>query len=133
MYKRKKGVDGTVETYKVILLTKGYSKKSGSDYDENFLPVTMVKSIRIFLSIATYYDYKIWKMDVQRVFLNDYLEDNIYKMQPDGFITKGQEHMVCKLHKSIYGLKQTSRSWNKRFDQVIKSLGFDQNEEEPCV
>ena len=54
-------------------------------------------------------------------------------MQPYGFITKGQEHIACKLHKSIYGLKQASRSWYKRFDQVIKSFGFDQNEEEPCV
>ena len=62
-----------------------------------------------------------------------YLEENIYMMQSDGFITKGQEHMVCKLYKSIYGLKQASRSWNKSFDQVIKSFAFDQNEEEPCV
>ena len=54
-------------------------------------------------------------------------------MQLDGFITEGQEHMECKLHKSIYGLKQASRSWNKRFDQVIKSFGFNQNEEEPYV
>ena len=54
-------------------------------------------------------------------------------MQPDGFITDGQEHMVCKLQKSIYGLKQASRSWNKCFDQVIKSFRFYQNEEEPCV
>ena len=54
-------------------------------------------------------------------------------IQPDGFITEGQEHMVCKLHKSIYGLKQASRSWKKCFDQVIKSFGFDQNEEKPCV
>ena len=54
-------------------------------------------------------------------------------MQPDSFITDSQEHMACKLHKSIYGPKQTSRSWNKRFDQVIKSFGFDQNEKEPFV
>ena len=53
----------------------------------------------------------------------------IYMMQPDGFITEGQEHMVCMLHKSIYGLKQASRSWNKRFDHVIKTFGFDQNDE----
>ena len=72
-------------------------------------------------------------MDVKTAFLNGYLEENIYTMQLDGFITKGQEHMVRKLHKSIYGLKQASRSSNKRFDQVIKSFGFDQNGEEPCV
>ena len=55
-------------------------------------------------------------MDVEIAFLNGYLEENIYMMQLDGFIIKGQEHMACKLHKSIYGLKQESRSWNKRFD-----------------
>ena len=93
----------------------------------------MIKSIGILLSIAAYYDYEIWQMDVKTAFLNGYLEENIYMMQPDGFITEGQEHMVCKLHKSIYGLKQASRSWSKCFDQVIKSFGFDQNEEEPCV
>ncbi|WJZ89354.1 hypothetical protein VitviT2T_008577 [Vitis vinifera] len=54
-------------------------------------------------------------------------------MQPDGFVAKHQEHMVCKLHKSIYGLKQASRSWNKRFDQAIKAFYFDQNEDEPYV
>ena len=114
-------------------MAKGYSKKSGFDYEETFSPLAMIKSIRILLSIATYYDYEIWQMDVKTAFLNGYLEENIYMMQPDGFITKGQGHMVCKLHKSIYGLKQASRSWNKHFDQVIKSFGFDQNEKEPCV
>ena len=72
-------------------------------------------------------------MDVKTTLLNDYLEENIYMMQPYCFITEGQEHMICKLHKFIYGLKQTLRSWNKRFDKIMKSFGFDQNEEEPCV
>ena len=53
--------------------------------------------------------------------------------QPEGFIAKGQEHMVCKLQRSIYGLKQASRSWNIRFDQAIKTFGFDKNPDEPCV
>ena len=72
-------------------------------------------------------------MDVKTAFLNVHLDENIYMLQPDGFITKGQEHKVCKLQRSIYGLKQASRSWNMRFDQVIKSFGFDQNLDEPCV
>ena len=67
------------------------------------------------------------------MFLYGYLEENNYMMQPYCFITEGQEHMVCKLHKFTYELKQASRSGNKLFDQVIKSFGFDQNEEEPCV
>ena len=93
----------------------------------------MIKFIGILLFIAACYDYEIWQMDVKIAFLNSYLKENIYMIQLDGFVTEGQEHMVCKLHKSIYGLKQASRSWNKCFDQVIKFFGFDQNEEEPCV
>ena len=133
VYKRKKGVDLKVETYKARLIAKGYNQKSSFDYKEKISPMAMIKSIRILLSIAAYYDYEIWKMDIKTAFLNGYLEENIYMMQPYGFITEGQEHMVCKLQKFIYGLKQASRSWNKRFDQVIKSFGFDPNEKEPCV
>ena len=85
-------------------MAKAYSKKSSFDYEEKFSLVAMIKSIRILLSIAAYYDYEIWQMDVKTTFLNGYLEENIYVMQPNGFITEGQEHMVCKWHKSIYGL-----------------------------
>ena len=53
-------------------------------------------------------------------------------VQPDRFIAEGREHMLCKLKKSIYGLKQASRSWNIRFDQAIKSYGFEQNPDESC-
>ncbi|TYK11909.1 gag/pol protein [Cucumis melo var. makuwa] len=91
------------------------------------------KSIRILLSIVTFYDYEIWQMDVKTAFLNDNLEESIFMSQPEGFITKGQEQKVCKLNLSIYGLKQASRSWNIRFDTAIKSYGFDQNVNEPCV
>ena len=93
----------------------------------------MLKSIRIFLSIAAHYDYEIWKMDVKIAFLNGNLEEETYMMQSEGFISKNQEHMVCKLKRSIYGLKQASRSWNIRFDQAIKSFGFEKNLDEPCV
>jgi len=70
----------------------------------------MLKSIRILLSIATFYDYEIWQMDVKTAFLNGNLEESIYMIQLEGFIQKGQEQKACKLQKSIYGLKQASRS-----------------------
>ena len=72
-------------------------------------------------------------MDVKTAFLNGNLEEEIYMMQPEDFIAKNQEHMVCKLKRSIYGLKQASRSWNISFDQAIKSFCFEQNLDEPCV
>ena len=93
----------------------------------------MLKSIRILLSIAAYYDYEIWQMDVKTAFLNGNLEEEIYMLQPECFIAKNQEHMVCKLKRSIYGLKQASRSCNIRFDQSIKSFGFEQNLDVPYM
>ena len=72
-------------------------------------------------------------MDVKTAFLNGNLEEDLYIDQPEGFVSKDNIHKVCKLNRSIYGLKQASRSWNIRFDDAVKSFGFTQNMDEPCV
>ncbi|GJX94653.1 retrotransposon protein, putative, ty1-copia subclass [Tanacetum coccineum] len=82
---------------------------------------------------VAFYDYEIWKMDVKTAFLNGYLDEDIYMMQPEGFIDPKQPRKVCKLQRSIYGLKQASRSWNKRFDEEIRKFGFNQDLDEPCM
>ena len=93
----------------------------------------MLKSIRILLAIAAYYDYEIWKMDVKTTFLYGKLLEDVYMSQPKGFVNLKSVGKVCKLQRSIYGLKQASRSWNLYFDEAIKVFGFIKSEDEPCV
>ena len=83
-------------------MAKGYSLNKGIDYDKSFSPAAMIKPMWILLSISTYMDWDVWQMDVKAAFLNGSLEET----DP----VKGKEHMVWKLKKSFYGLKQASRS-----------------------
>ena len=71
-------------------------------------------------------------MDVKTAFLNGSLSEEVYMIQPEGFTSK-DSNQVCKLQRSIYGLKKASKSWNIRFDEIIKEFGFSQNVNEPCL
>ena len=112
---------------------KGFRQVQGVDYDETFSPIAMLKSVQIMLAIAAFYDYEIWQMDVKAAFLNGYLKEELYMMQRDGFVDSKGEKKLCKLQRSIYGLVQASRSWNKRLDSVIKAFGFIQTFGEACI
>ncbi|GJX26130.1 retrotransposon protein, putative, ty1-copia subclass, partial [Tanacetum coccineum] len=133
LFKKKTYIDGNIHTYNARLVTKGFTQTYRVSYEETFLPVADIKAIRILIAIVAFYDYKIWKMDVKTAFLNGYLNKDVYMVQYDGFVNPKHPRRVCKLQRSIYGLKQASRSWNKRFDEEIKKYGFTQNLDEPCV
>ena len=93
-----------MHTFKARLVAKGFKQTHGVDYDEPFSPVAMLKSIRILLTIVAYYDYEIWKMDVKTAFLNGKLLEDVH-MTPEGFVNPENVGKVCKLQRSIYGLK----------------------------
>ncbi|KAK1608614.1 hypothetical protein QYE76_032287 [Lolium multiflorum] len=133
IFKRKTDADGNVTVYKARLVAKGFRQIQGVDYDETFSPVAKLKSVRILLAIAAFFDYEIWQMDVKTAFLNGDIEEELYMVQPKGFVDPKNADMVCKLQRSIYGLKQASRSWNRRFDKVIKDFGFIQCHGEACI
>src|SRR3954454_6554294 len=133
IFKKKTDANGNVTVYKSRLVAKGFRQIQGVDYDETFSPVAKLKSVRILLAIAAYYNYEIWHMDVKTAFLNGDIDEELYMMQPKGFVDPKDANKVCKLQRSIYGLKQASRSWNQRFDKVIKSFGFIQTYGEACI
>ncbi|GJV27343.1 retrotransposon protein, putative, ty1-copia subclass [Tanacetum coccineum] len=133
LFKKKTDMDGAVHTYKARLVAKGFTQTPRIDYEETFSPVADIRAIRILIAIAAFYDYEIWQMDVKTAFLNGYLNEEVYMEQPEGFVNQKYPNRVCKLKRSIYGLKQASRQWNKRFDDEIKKFGFSQNRDEPCV
>ncbi|GJV17704.1 putative RNA-directed DNA polymerase [Tanacetum coccineum] len=80
-----------------------------------------------------HFDLELHQMDVKTEFLNGDLHEDVYMAQPQGFKSKGQEHLVCKLKKSIYGLKQASRQWYLKFDEVMKKHNFIKNQVDQCV
>ena len=86
IFKKKMDVDGDITVYEARLVAKSFSQVQGVDYDEIFSSVAMLKSVRIMLAIAAYYDYEIWQMDVKTAFLNGYLKEELYMMQPEGFV-----------------------------------------------
>ncbi|GKD60643.1 retrotransposon protein, putative, ty1-copia subclass [Tanacetum coccineum] len=133
LFKKKNDMDVAVHTYKARLVAKGYTQTPGIDYEESFSPVADIRAIRILIAIAAFYDYEIWQMDVKTAFFNGYLSKEVYMKQPEGFVNLKYPNRVCKLKRSIYGLKQASRQWNKRFDDEIQKFGFTQNRDEPCI
>eukprot|EP00253_Pinus_taeda_P027226 PITA_27226 len=121
---KKTNSEGKVEKYKALLVAKGYSQVLGIDFGDIFSPFAKVTSIRLCLSVAAAFDFEVEQMDVKATFLHGDLEEEIYMKQPEGFAVKGKKELLCKLKKSLYGLKLSPRMWYKKFDTFIQGLGF---------
>ena len=119
--------------YKARLVAKGYVQKEGIDYNEVFSPVVKHSSIRILLALVAQFDMELVQMDVKTAFLHGDLEEEIYITQPDGFKVAEKEDWVCKLNKSLYGLKQSLRQWYKRFDQFMIGQNYTRSNFDHCV
>ena len=133
VFKVKYNADGLIERYKASLVAKGYSQEAGIDYQETFSPVARYTSIRTVLAIANQLDLEVHQMDASTAFLNGESKEEIFMNQPEGFIKKGKENLVCRLKKGIYGLKQASRCWFNTINQCLKNSGFEQCKSDTCL
>ena len=131
--KTKRDSKGYVERYKACLVAKGFTQNEGIDYKETFSPISSKDSFKIIMTLVAHYDLNLHQMNVKTTFLNGDIEETIYIMQPENFESEESKHLVCKLKKSIYGLKQASHQWYQKFDQVITSFGFKENTVDQCI
>ena len=124
--------DGKLLKYKARLVAKGLTQKYGIDYRETFAPVAAHTTIRVLLAVAAHLDLNLYHLDVDTAFLNGDLDEEIFLELPPGFALPG-EKVVVKLLKSLYGLKQASRQWNKKLHPVLIAWGFLQSLADPCL
>ena len=135
VYTKKFDEYGNLDKHKARYVAKGFRQIPGVNVGPTWAPVGMQTSIRVVLSLSANLDWEIVNMDVDTAFLYAPVEELIYIEQPEGFVEKGPkgEDLVCKLNKSLYGLKQSPRNWNKVIDSWFKENGFAVSEADPCL
>jgi Reverse transcriptase (RNA-dependent DNA polymerase)/gag-polypeptide of LTR copia-type/Integrase core domain/GAG-pre-integrase domain len=133
VFKVKYDSDGKESRYKARLVAKGYSQKFGEDYEATFAPVARQSTFRILLAVAATKKLKVKHYDVKTAFLNGDIKEDLYMSQPDGYVMRGKENLVCKLKKSLYGLKQSARAWNEKINDVLLAQGFSRSKADQCL
>ncbi|RDX86712.1 hypothetical protein CR513_31925, partial [Mucuna pruriens] len=123
----------TVDRFKARLVAKGYTQVYVLDYGDVFSPVAKITIIRLLLAMAAIRHWPLHQLDIKNAFLHGDLDEEIYMEQPPDFVAQGESGLVCKLCRSLYGLKQSLRAWFGKFSQVVQNFGMTRSEADHFV
>uniref|UniRef100_A0AAG5DV13 Retrovirus-related Pol polyprotein from transposon TNT 1-94 n=1 Tax=Anopheles atroparvus TaxID=41427 RepID=A0AAG5DV13_ANOAO len=133
VFRLKRMANGEIIRYKARLVAQGFNQRYGCEYDEVFAPVVRQTTFRCLMSVAAKRGMIMRQYDIKTAFLNGDLEEELYMRQPPSFSVKGVENKVCRLKRSIYGLKQSARLWNMKLHKVLEVEGFKKSEADACL
>ena len=125
--------DGPFDKNKARLVAHGNRQRPGIDYDESFVPVMRLESLRTLLALAASRDFDIVQFDITLAYLHGTLKEELYVEQPDGYVALGKEIWVWRLKKGLYGLVQAGQTWNEESNRHMESVGYVATEKDTAV
>ena len=128
VFRRKRDAEGAITQHKVRVVAQGFAQVPGLEFDQMFTPVAKPSSLKLMITLAACFGWPMVQLDVKSAYLNGALDEVIYMRQPPGTAAPGEEHLVCRLKKSLYGLKQAGRAWYKTYRGAMTALGLTRSE-----
>ncbi|GKB47874.1 retrovirus-related pol polyprotein from transposon TNT 1-94 [Tanacetum coccineum] len=133
LWKKKCDAENIVVRNKTRLVAKGYKQEEDIDFEESFAPVARLEAVRMFIAYGAHKNITIFQMDVKTAFLNGPLKEEVYVIQPGGFIDPEFLDHVYRLKKALYGLKQAPRAWYDKLSSFLTEHGFTKGIIDPTL
>ena len=121
--------DSQLDRLKTRLVAKGYTQVYGSNYYDTFSLVAKISFVHLLISMAAMQSLPLYQLDIKNIFLHGDLVEEVYIEQPPGFVAQGESELICRPCHSLYGLKQSPRTWFSQFSSVVQEFDMPRSAE----